>query len=293
MNLKEVSIIFIIFFLLLTLPASSQSDFSLKAGVPEGLNQVAPGDSLYFSIQLIKFEDNQTQDITLLYDVRDCENNTLLENKETIAIETTASLVRSVKIPPDFKPGTYYLVVEAVYSGQEFPALAIVRFEVLPTFFGMFLYELIPLFLIAVSTLIILLVLFLIYIRSVKKTFVKFDYSHIPKEKRPYFEILSKVISALRSHVGNKAIKCVNEIEGVKVSDEGKVLKIEKDPAEVLAILISKYQEIAKVSNAVDKLLQSEKNRRINKPVEDTLSHARDYIKLVKKLKRGDKNEEQ
>ncbi|MFO7872217.1 MAG: hypothetical protein R6U26_01080 [Candidatus Undinarchaeales archaeon] len=288
MKKKAIAVLFILIiliFLSFNTAVYSTEGPRIETSIPKGLNQIAPGDSLPFTVVLTNFGNKTKTDVTILYEVRDGSNNTVFESSETVAVETTASFIRSIEFPSDFKPGTYFLVVEILYPGQISPAVSSMKFEVLPGLFGIFLKDLVAILLVFTGAVLVIITLFLLYLRETKRFISSFDYSHISKNKRTYYKIIDKVISIMRLHAGDKVIEGANRIDGLKVSEKGEVLELRKNPAEVLAVLTSKYQHISGIPKKVKKTLKSEEQVAPD-DVTKEINTAVDYIHLIENLRK-------
>lgn len=103
--------------------------FDIQLTIPEDYKIVSPGDELLSSIKLVNLGKEGRIDIFLEYWVSDSEQNIILKKKESVAVETQASFVRTFDIPKEIKPGKYTLYTKIIYAdGKE--AVADHSFEV-------------------------------------------------------------------------------------------------------------------------------------------------------------------
>jgi hypothetical protein len=108
---------------------------------------------------------------------------------------------------------------------------------------------------------------------------VPHEYSDIPAPERLFYEIISDTIMQMRYRVGDRAIAIARSVDGLVIDEEGRVLKINKDPAEIAALLILKYENSLgeKVSFAPRKA--NEEARRRLAPVDENLALIKKYFK--------------
>jgi hypothetical protein len=90
--------------------------FDIIVTIPSDYKIVNPGDQLLATIKLVNLASAGRIDVSLDYWITDVEQNIISKNKETVAIETQASFVRTFDIPMNAKPGKYYLNAKLTYS---------------------------------------------------------------------------------------------------------------------------------------------------------------------------------
>ncbi len=208
----------------------------------EQFQKVAPGESLPINIKLLNMGGTGRVDVELTYKIEDVNKNILTEELETVAVETTANFIKQVKIPPDLKPGRYYLFADLKYPDQKVPAIARLPFQVEYKFFGFFIDQLLILAG-AVTAATLLLILLVYFINKSRRIVVsQFNYKDAPPALRPYYELISDIILTMRLHLGDKAIKMANKIKGLKVSEQGEVLEIKKEPLDIVTLLTLLYE---------------------------------------------------
>jgi len=113
-----------------TLASFKDSLFDISIAIPENYKKIEAGTELLASIKLVNLGSAGRIDVFLDYEVMDFNHNTILEKKETVAVETQANFVRTFAIPPNSPPGEYVLHARMIYAdGKE--AAAKHSFEVI------------------------------------------------------------------------------------------------------------------------------------------------------------------
>ena len=70
------------------------------------------------------------------------------------------------------------------------------------------------------------------------------DYSHVPKDSRIYYELISDTIMQMRYRVGDMALEIAQKVDGLVIDEKsGRVLDLKKSPAKVIALLILYYEK--------------------------------------------------
>lgn len=206
-------------------------------------SKVAPGELLPVSVKLSNFGGGKRVDVLVKYSILNSSGTEIYSTSETVAVETTASFIKSVEVPADAAPGTYTAKTAVIYPGQLTPATTQFPFTVERKILGIFqsgfiLYGSIVL---VVSILLVLLGRFLVK-RRVSR-FVPFDYSNIPHYQRTFYEILSDTIMQMRGRVGDDALLIAANIDGLKINEKGRVLAMTQSPAKIIATLVSEYEK--------------------------------------------------
>ncbi len=76
------------------------------------------GEELGFEVEIYNMGSVERFDITLIYRVLDENDITIISKEETIAISTSTSHYRTIKLPDSLRPGTYTLKAFANYEGR-------------------------------------------------------------------------------------------------------------------------------------------------------------------------------
>jgi uncharacterized membrane protein len=109
----------IVIFIFLMEIISVQGISNLEASVHDNYKEVLAGNDVWFTIKIANLGNIGRADISLNYWISDDENNIILENKETTAVQTQASFVRTFKIPKDAEPGKYKINIKMDYGDNE------------------------------------------------------------------------------------------------------------------------------------------------------------------------------
>ena len=209
------------------------------------VSKVAPGEFLPLSVKLLNFGNRNKVDVIVSYEITDLSGKVLYSAEETVAVETTATFVKTIQIPFGTTPGRYIAKSAISYQGQVTPATTEFPFTVERKIFGLFqsdFYRYGSLTLL-ISVLMVLLGHALIKHRR-KGRFTPFDYSDKPKEERIYYEIISDTIGQMRQRAGDRALDVATHTEGLVVDEKtGRVLELAGSPAKVVAGLVSGYEK--------------------------------------------------
>lgn len=222
------------------------------------VSKVAPGEFLPISVKLSNFGNRNKVDVTISYKITDLENKAIYSATETVAVETTASFVKTIQIPFETIPGRYIAKSSITYQNQLVPATTEFPFIVERKVFGLFQNNF---YLYGGTILLISSIVGIVshlYIRRRRAMrFTPFDYSDIPHDKRTFFEILSDTIVGMRERVGDDALVIASNIDGLKIDKEtGRVLALTEHPSKIIATLVSEYEKLLgkKVSFSFRKL---------------------------------------
>jgi hypothetical protein len=247
--------------------------------------KVAPGESLPVSMKLFNMGGSGRVDVEITYRIEDAQKNVLTEELETVAVETTASFIKQVKIPPDLKPGKYFVLADMKYSDQKVPAVSRMPFQIEYKFLGFFLDQLIILGSVIIAG--VILILLVVYFINKNRRIVvsQFDYKKVPDNLRPYYELISDIILTMRLHLGDKAVEIANSIIGLKVANNGEVLALEKEPMEIVTLLTMQYENKLgyKGANLSQKALATRQNS--TKLLEDKIEYQK-TAKLLDNVKK-------
>ncbi len=246
MFLKKSSLyIFILFFLLHPLFAYSQQG-TVDTTSESASNRIAPGEFLPVSVKLTNFGSKKRIDVTIDYKIFDATSRQVYSESETVAVETTAQFVKRVQLPYNLRGGFYQFSTILHYPYQEQPAISAFSFLVEEKIAGFFKSDFI-----FYSVLVILLILVTVFITHAlvryKRSYgiITYDYSNKPKHEIIYYEILSNIITQMRLHIGDDAIKIAKDIPDLKINDKnGLIIDIASDPAKIIALLVFRYESL-------------------------------------------------
>lgn len=94
--------------------------FDIQITIPAHYQQIFSGEEVLASIRLVNLAGPGRVDVFLDYWITDEEEDLILEKKETVAVETQASFVRTFKLPEEGEPGIYTLFAKLTYGeGRE------------------------------------------------------------------------------------------------------------------------------------------------------------------------------
>jgi len=208
-------------------------------------SRLAPGEVLMISVKLANFGNDKKIDVGVNYKISDSKGNIVFEQSETVAVETTASFVKKIQLPENLAAGTYIVESSLDYPYQNGPAVSKFLLIVENKYVGFFKSDLIFVsvlsFLVAVA---VMILFFLFNNRFTRRPFETHDYSNKPKEEMIYYEILGNIISQMRLRVGDEAIEIARNIPDLEINEKnGKVINIKKDPAKLIASLVSSYEK--------------------------------------------------
>lgn len=208
------------------------------------VSRVAPGESLPMSVKLLNFGEGEKVDVTIHYKIFDKEEELMIHETETVAVETTASFERDIPIPDNFPTGRYTAYSEIEYKGQKVPAVSQFQFTVENEFWGIFISDLILYTVITLVVAVLVIIATRFVIKERKRRFAPHTYSDVKKEDRIYYELMSDMIMQMRYREGDKAVELAKEIDGLEIDeDTGRIKNISKDPAEIITLLMIQYQK--------------------------------------------------
>jgi hypothetical protein len=233
------------------IPQSSSSDVTRNAKIETtsaGLTvRVAPGELLPISVKLLNFGGGRRVDVTITYSIFDQNGAQIYATSETVAVETTATFVKTIQVPFEASPGRYTAKASLVYQDQVVPATTQFPFVVERKIFGLFqsnfiMYSGITLVIVLLA--VISTNLLLRRRRNSHLLHSPMDYSDVPGGKRVFFEIISDTILQMRLKVGDPAIDVASHIPGLKIDEKtGRVLDITDNPSKVIASLVAGYEK--------------------------------------------------
>lgn len=260
--------------------AAGSGSSEIKTSGATLIDRVAPGELLPISVKLVNFGGGDRVDVTLHYQIQDIAGNILKEETETVAVQTTAQFVKLIQLPDGIQSGRYIAKSDIKYAGQLVPATSSFAFDVERKIFGIFVSQFILYLTILLAVGIAFAVVSRLVMRRIRRTrLTPHDYSSIPKGDRLFYELISDTISQMRYRVGDRATELAADIEGLVIDENsGRVLKLTKNPAKIIALLVLRYeQELGeKVSFALRETDEETKEKL--KPVDKNLVIVRKYF---------------
>ncbi len=208
--------------------------------------KVAPGESLPISVKLSNFGGGQRVDVLVRYGIFTSAGDEIYQSDETVAVETTASFVKTIQLPATTKPGTYVAKTSITYAGQLVPATTQFSFRVERKILGLWQSDF---WLYGGGTLVVSMLMLALGHALIKRRramrFTPFDYSDVPHDQRTFYEILSDTIMEMRERVGDEALVIASNIGGLKVDkNNGRVLALTEHPSKIIATLVSEYEKL-------------------------------------------------
>ncbi|HUC88602.1 MAG TPA: hypothetical protein VMR49_01040 [Candidatus Paceibacterota bacterium] len=209
------------------------------------ISKVAPGELLPISVKLLNFGNGSKVDVSISYKITDMEGKAIYSAEETVAVETTATFIKTIQIPFGTIPGQYIAESSIAYNNQVAPATAQFSFTVEKKIFGLFQsdFYLYGGILILVSIIVGVISHFWIKRRRTMR-FAPEDYSDIPHGERVFYELISDTVMGMRAQVGESALDIAKQIDGLVIDEKtGRVLKLTAKPSKVVAELVSGYEK--------------------------------------------------
>lgn len=236
-------IVFALQFVALSCAAQTPGTVSIA---PEGLiNKIAPGEFLPVSVKLVNFGSLRRVDVTIIYRIFDTHDALVYTEEETVAVETTASFVKRIPLPPTLRQGLYTAVSDLHYPGQLQPAISRFQFTIERKIGGFFINDLIFYAVVSILAAIVIIgiLMYLLTGKYAGQRMVFHEYENKPHAQRIYYEILSDIIAEMRLRIGDDALKITRNIPQLEINKEnGRVMHVGGDPAKIAALLIHRYQ---------------------------------------------------
>lgn len=215
---------------------------SINAGLSV---KVAPGELLPISVKILNSGGGKRVDVTVTYLITSEGNVTIYKLTDTVAVETTNAFVKTVQIPSGTTPGVYTAKTFIVYKGQETPATTEFTFRVERKILGLFQ----DVFLLYGGGTFLLSLLMVVIGYSLVKNrtssrFSPLDYSHIHRDERVFYELISDTVLGMRQKVGDQALDIASTVEGLVISEKtGRIIKLTRSPSKIIAELVAGYEK--------------------------------------------------
>ncbi len=107
--MKEI--IVFLFVVLLANMVFAQDSFNLEVEIPETYEEVLTGENIWFTTKLLNLANTKRIDVTLMYQILNAKGEIIASKSETVAVETQASFVGTLKVPESSEKGLYFLKV--------------------------------------------------------------------------------------------------------------------------------------------------------------------------------------
>ena len=93
-----------------------ESPLHISLAIPRDYSEIEAGDDVLASIKIINVRGQDKVDVLMAYEISEKSGHVILTQKETIAVETQANLVRIFNIPSSAKSGKYLLKAFITYD---------------------------------------------------------------------------------------------------------------------------------------------------------------------------------
>jgi hypothetical protein len=97
---------------------SEQELFDVYLGILNNKNKIYPETILLLKTELFNLGETEEIDAFLRYEIKNSVGETVSKEESTVAVRTKTSLVESIKIPANLKPGKYIASVTVEYNGK-------------------------------------------------------------------------------------------------------------------------------------------------------------------------------
>jgi hypothetical protein len=259
--------------------ATGTGDDASAAKTEDPVLEMAPGEFLPIAVKLTNSGDKKEVLLTVNYEIQDVNGKVFYRLAEEVPVETTVSYVKNIKLPITLPSGRYTAFSKINYPGQEAPAVSEFEFTVNRKILGLFLDQLAILCLVILSAGAGFFFLSRMFIGRRAGHAARLDYSEIPADERHYLELISDIISDARKHDAGRAIELASEIDGLVLDEEeGRVLNVNKDPAEIIALLILKYEKAFRKKIKYQPRIKNGEMKKKLRSIEENLAIARKYF---------------
>ena len=140
--------------------------FDVSLDIPAKYKEILPGEEILLQLSLFNLGDLGKTDVHIEYVIKDFEGNTIIEQKDVVAVETQVSFSKTIKLPSTVKPGDYVAIAQARYD--ESLGSSSVIFHVLERERPLIMF-LTNKYFIVISIIIVLAVLFIIFLEYERK----------------------------------------------------------------------------------------------------------------------------
>ncbi len=91
--------------------------FDIDVEVLPQYQKVFPGDEVIAEIKVFNLRGSGRVDISVDYSIWDIDGESIVEEHETVAVDTQTSLTRSIRLPTNSNPGSYIFYTKVAYDG--------------------------------------------------------------------------------------------------------------------------------------------------------------------------------
>jgi hypothetical protein len=208
--------------------------------------KVAPGEVFPVTIELLNFGSNERVDVTVFTEVLDEQQNVVNFSEDTIAVETTATFIKSIHIHPRATPGDYVVKSSVRYQDQVVPATTQFSFSVERKWLGLYQSDFLLYSLVTLIVSVLVGVLGHVFLARLRISRIgPLEYHDVPEEQRAFYELVSDTILEMRQHVGDVALDIASHVDGLVVDQaSGRVTRISRDPSEIIVALVDGYEKV-------------------------------------------------
>ena len=90
--------------------------FDIDVEIPLRYKEVLPGEEILVQLKLYNLKRIGPVDVNVEYGIKDVQGNEIVIEDTTLAVEVQVSIVRSLDVPLDTRPGNYVLFTRARYD---------------------------------------------------------------------------------------------------------------------------------------------------------------------------------
>ena len=225
-------------------PVTHAADaISTSASSQESAVRVVPGGVLPVTVHLTNFGSTRRVDVVITYRILDASGAPVLDESETVAVDTSASFVKQLSVPANAAPGAYREETSIQYPYQSAPAESGFPFAVERAYLGVFVSDWFEYGGAAFLLAIVAFVVGRLFVRFRSRRAPIHEYAGTPKNERIYYEMVSDTITQMRLRLGDAALDVARSVEGLSIDPEtGRVLALKGDPAAIIAALVKRYE---------------------------------------------------
>ena len=123
--------LFIIGLLLLSCAFAQDANLNVALKVPEKYAKVQQGQDLVVELGIMNLAAEKRVDVVVDYSIEDAGGKQILSEQETVAVETKASFVKTLRIPQDMKSGKYTVSADVNVINTQVKSSSQASFEVI------------------------------------------------------------------------------------------------------------------------------------------------------------------
>lgn len=90
--------------------------FDIDIEIPQKYKELLPGEDVLVQLIIYNIKRIGRVDVNVEYGIKDTEGNVLVSEQETLAVEMQVSIVRTLDVPYDIKPGNYVVYTIVKYD---------------------------------------------------------------------------------------------------------------------------------------------------------------------------------